>query len=85
GARSQRGAFNSAGSFIADGLSAGINAMSGNVMGVAASLASKAASAIKAALKIHSPSRVTKEFGMYFGLGFINGISGMEAKTKKTA
>lgn len=85
GARSQRGAFNSAGSFIADGLSAGINAMSGNVMGVAASLASKAASAIEAALKIHSPSRVTKEFGMYFGLGFINGISGMEAKTKKTA
>lgn len=85
GARSQRGAFNSAGSFIADGLSAGINAMSGNVMGVAASLASKAASAIKAALKIHSPSRVTKEFGMYFGLGFINGISGMEAKTKRTA
>lgn len=85
GARSQRGAFNSAGSFIADGLSAGINAMSGNVMSVAASLASKAASAIKAALKIHSPSRVTKEFGMYFGLGFINGISGMEAKTKKTA
>ncbi len=85
GARSQRGAFNSAGSFIADGLSAGINAMSGNVMGVAASLASKAASAIKAALKIHSPSRVTKEFGMYFGLGFINGISGMEAKTKKSA
>lgn len=85
GARSQRGAFNSAGSFIAAGLSAGINAMSGNVMGVAASLASKAASAIGAALKIHSPSRVTKEFGMYFGLGFINGISGMEAKTKKTA
>lgn len=85
GARSQRGAFNSAGSFIADGLSAGISAMSGNVMSVAASLASKAASAIKAALKIHSPSRVTKEFGMYFGLGFINGISGMEAKTKKTA
>ena len=85
GARSQRGAFNSAGSFIADGLSAGISAMSGNVMSVAASLASKAASAIKAALKIHSPSRVTKEFGMYFGLGFINGISGMEAKTKKAA
>lgn len=85
GARSQRGAFNSAGSFIADGLSAGISAMSGNVMSVAASLASKAASAIKAALKIHSPSRVTKEFGMYFGLGFIKGISGMEAKTKKTA
>ncbi len=85
GARSQHGAFNSAGSFIADGLSAGISAMSGNVMSVAASLASKAASAIKAALKINSPSRVTKEFGMYFGLGFINGISGMEAKTKKAA
>lgn len=85
GARSQRGAFNSAGSFIADGLSAGISAMSGNVMSVATSLASKAASAIKAALNINSPSRVTKEFGMYFGLGFINGISGMEAKTKKTA
>lgn len=85
GARSQRGAFNSAGSFIADGLSAGISAMSGNVMSVAASLASKAASAIKATLKINSPSRVTKEFGMYFGLGFINGISGMEAKTKKAA
>lgn len=85
GVRSKRGEFDSAGSFIGQGLVAGIQAMTGNVMGAASRLASMASNAIRSALKIHSPSRVTKEFGMYFGLGFINGISGMEEKTRRTA
>lgn len=85
GVRSKRGEFDSAGSFIGQGLVAGIQAMTGNVMGAASRLASMASNAIRSALKIHSPSQVTKEFGMYFGLGFINGISGMEEKTRRTA
>lgn len=85
GVRSKRDSMHSAGGFIGSGLISGINSMTGGVLGAAASLASKAAGMIRRALKIHSPSRVTKEFGMYFGLGFINGIKGMEEKTGKAA
>lgn len=85
GVRSKHGEMHSAGGFIGSGLVAGIQGMTGNVLGVAATLASKAAEMIRRALKIHSPSRVTKELGMYFGLGFVNGINGMEEKTGKAA
>lgn len=85
GVRSKHGEMHSAGGFIGSGLVAGIQGMTGNVLGAAATLASKAAGMIRRALKIHSPSRVTKELGMYFGLGFVNGINGMEEKTGKAA
>lgn len=74
GAKGTQGLFQSAGSFISQGLVNGIKSMAGEAMSAAASIASKAAGAIKKALKIHSPSRVTYGFGGYFGAGFINGI-----------
>ena len=64
-----------AGEYLGQGLIAGINNMEGPVMEAASALAEKAAEAIRAALDINSPSRVTTRFGEYFGMGFINGIS----------
>ncbi len=64
-----------AGEYLGQGLIAGINNMEGPVMEAASALAEKAAAAIRAALDINSPSRVTTRFGEYFGMGFINGIS----------
>ncbi|WPQ68435.1 phage tail tape measure protein [Weissella paramesenteroides] len=78
GARGQQGAFQSAGSFIGQGLVNGINSMAGPAMRVAASIASAAAGAIRRALKIHSPSRVTYALGEYVGAGLINGIASQQ-------
>lgn len=85
GARGTQGLFQSAGSFIGQGLVNGIKSMAGSAMSAAASIASKAAGAIKKALKIHSPSRVTYGFGGYFGAGFINGIKSTQKQVGRVA
>lgn len=85
GVRGQHGSFNSAGSYLGQGLVNGISSMAGSVMSTAASLASRAAAAIRSALKIHSPSRVTYSFGSYFGQGFANGINSLTGGVKKAA
>ena len=41
--------------------------------------------AIRNALNIHSPSKVTEELGEYTGLGFLNGIKNEQADAVKTA
>lgn len=78
GARGQQGAFQSAGSFIGQGLVSGIRSMQGSAMSTAASIAAAAAGAIRRALKIHSPSRVTYALGEFVGAGLINGIKSQE-------
>lgn len=78
GARGQQGAFQSAGSFIGQGLINGIKSMGGGAMAAAAAIASRAAAAIRSALKIHSPSRVTYALGEFVGAGLINGIKSQE-------
>ncbi|MBC9701121.1 MAG: phage tail tape measure protein [Leuconostoc sp.] len=85
GARGTQGLFQSAGSFIGQGLVNGIRSMAGSAMSAAASIASQAAGAIKKALKIHSPSRVTYGFGGYFGAGFINGIKSTQKQVARVA
>lgn len=85
GAKGTQGLFQSAGSFIGQGLVNGIKSMAGAAMSAAASIASQAASAIKKALKIHSPSRVTYGFGGYFGAGFINGIASTQKQVARVA
>lgn len=85
GARGTQGLFQSAGSFIGQGLVNGIKSMAGSAMSAAASIASQAAGAIKKALKIHSPSRVTYGFGGYFGAGFINGIKSTQKQVSRVA
>ena len=73
-AGAQSVSWHSSGVFLAQGIANGISSMSGYVMSVAASLASRAAAAIRRELDIHSPSRVTYAFGEFFSEGFINGI-----------
>ena len=75
----------SSGSFLSQGLANGIYSMSGYVMNVAANLAQRASNAIKRALDIHSPSRVTYAFGEYFSEGFINGIVSLVGQAVKTS
>lgn len=75
----------SSGSFLSQGLANGINSMSGYVMSVAANLAQRASNAIKRALDIHSPSRVTYAFGEYFSEGFINGIVSLSGQAVKAS
>lgn len=74
GARGQHGSFNSAGSYLGQGLANGISSMAGSVMNTAASIANRAAAAIRSALKIHSPSRVTREIGYYVAAGMQVGM-----------
>lgn len=64
----------SIGSSFAAGLAAGISAGRSGVVAAAASVARAAAAAARSALAIHSPSKVTEEFGEYFDLGFIRGV-----------
>ena len=54
-------------------------------MSVASNLAHRAASAVKRALDVRSPSRVTYAFGEYFSEGFINGISSLVGQAVKTS
>lgn len=74
-----------AGMNLIKGFIQGIKNMAGAVMSAAGNLAKSAADKIKGALKIHSPSRVTAEFGMYFGAGFVRGIDGMQPAVERAA
>ena len=94
---SVRSAFNSLrninlfsiGTHIVQGLINGIGGMIGNVRNKISELASTVTNGVRKALKIHSPSRVMAELGMYTGMGFSNGIEGMiptaEKMSKKLA
>lgn len=79
----------SIGKHIVQGLINGIGGMIGNVRDKISELASTVTNGIRKALKIHSPSRVMAELGMYTGMGFSNGIEGMiptaEKMSKKLA
>ncbi|WP_353419222.1 hypothetical protein PYH66_13990 (plasmid) [Staphylococcus delphini] len=72
-----RGQFISAGIYAMQGFVVGMNSQRGSVMAVAASIANAAASRIRSALKIHSPSRVFMEIGNYTGEGLAIGIHQM--------
>lgn len=68
------------------GIINGIGSMFSGLINKAKDLAKSAVNAAKSALKIKSPSRVTKEIGEYFVLGFVNGISdNVKSATRKSA
>jgi len=73
------GAFTQAGSDAALGLARGILSSREQVLSAARELASVAADALRSALQIHSPSRVTEEMGAHFTSGLANGILGSAA------
>lgn len=66
--------FLQAGLQAAQGLRAGLLLGKGGVAQAAAELASAAGKAVRDALQIHSPSRVTREMGRMFDEGFLQGI-----------
>lgn len=66
--------FYNAGARIADGLANGISANSYKAAAKAKAMANAAATAAKAALDIHSPSRVFDKIGQNSGLGFVNAL-----------
>jgi hypothetical protein len=64
----------STGSNFGSGFAKGISSAYDSVVGAAKRLAKSASSTVKDWLDIHSPSRVTRGFGMYFGEGLALGI-----------
>lgn len=70
----------SAGRNVGIGLANGMSSQLGRVRSVARQLASAAEAAIRAEAKIHSPSRVSDQLGVYWGGGYANGIASMARK-----
>lgn len=68
---------NAAGRAAAQGLANGIRSRRGSVVSAARSVARSADNALRAELDIHSPSRVAKISGNYFGEGLAVGIDDM--------
>ncbi|MGF3182310.1 phage tail tape measure protein [Facklamia sp. P12934] len=69
----------SAGYNMGAGFYGGLSSMAGSIIGLARSIANSAAAAMRSALRIHSPSKVTEEIGEFTGEGQ---IVGMENKLK---
>ena len=69
---------------MGNGFRNGLNSTRSGIMSTAISIANSASNAIKRALKIHSPSRVTYGFGENFGEGFIGGIDSMVSGVSKS-
>lgn len=73
--RSGYGTAYAAGSYIGQGLAQGLASQAGAVASQAAALANAANAAIAAKAKIGSPSKVTDQYGQWYGQGWINGIA----------
>ena len=67
----------SSGAYIGQGLANGMRSQLGNVRSIAAQLAAAANEAIVAKARIGSPSKITTQFGKWYGEGWVNGISSM--------
>lgn len=63
----------------------GLSSMSGSIISLAQSIADRAAAVMRAALQIHSPSRVTTKIGEFFGEGLYDGIGNMIKPVSKIA
>lgn len=77
--------FQAAGALAGDGLRQGIQARQGSIVTAARAVAQAAANALRAALQIHSPSRITFETGRYFDEGLIGGIQSSAGRVEKEA
>ena len=79
------GQFHSAGAMAGDGLRSGILSRQGAVVAAAHAIANAAAAALRSALSIHSPSRLTFEVGQLFDEGLLRGISQSAGQVEKEA
>lgn len=72
------------GANFAWGFSEGMRSQIDSAISAAREVGNAAAAALQKALDEHSPSRVTRKIGRFFGLGFSKGISDEESNTIKT-
>lgn len=79
------GSFSAAGASAGDGLAGGILSRRGAVVSAARAVAVAAANALRGALDIHSPSRLTYETGVYFDEGLLRGIAASADRVEKEA
>jgi len=79
------GRFSAAGAAAGDGLAGGILARRGAVVSAARALADAAANALRGALAIHSPSRLTYQTGVFFDEGLLDGIAGSADRVEREA
>lgn len=70
---------------IIKGLIGGIGSMFGEVWGKMKELGSGIKDKFTSILSIHSPSRVFRDYGIYTGKGYVNGIDGMKSAIIKTS
>lgn len=82
--RSFRSSFYSAGTYVAQGFALGISSQITVAAAAAARLANAASSAAKAALDIHSPSKVFGWIGEMTVNGFVNTVDGMATDVRKS-
>ena len=82
--RSFRSSFYSAGTYVAQGFASGISSQITVAAAAAARLANAASSAAKAALDIHSPSKVFGWIGEMTVDGFVNTVDGMATDVRKS-
>ena len=82
--RSFRSSFYSAGTYVAQGFASGISSQITIAATAAARLANAASSAAKAALDIHSPSKVFGWIGEMTVDGFVNTVDGMATDVRKS-
>lgn len=80
-----RGAAYSAGTYISRGFAQGMLAYLGTIRAAAAQMAAAADAAVRAKARIHSPSRVMRKDGNYWGEGFLLGILDMARGIRKAA
>lgn len=73
------------GANIIKGLIGGIGSMFGEVWGKMKELGSGIKERFTGMLGIHSPSRVFRDYGIYTGKGYVNGIDGMKSAIIKTS
>lgn len=83
--RSLNGQLYSAGIHAMSGFRNGLNAGSSSVLATARSIASKAAAAMKGALKVKSPSRVTADIGKWASLGLADGMMSYARQVERSA
>lgn len=75
----------SAGYQLSAGFASGIRSGRSVVTSAVESVVSSALRRMKSLLKIHSPSKVTRGFGGYFGEGFADGIMGSVSMAERAA
>ncbi|WP_268239087.1 tape measure protein [Oceanobacillus neutriphilus] len=79
------GQLRSAGANAMAGLQSGLNSRSGSVMATARRIANNVASTMRKALKVHSPSRITRAIGGFTGDGLEIGLIRSQSAVLKAA